>query len=62
MKSNSPLQPLLRKGDPLGRAQMIWVKEIPERWGVKPEVTILDPGPILCKEIVTRPENSWFTE
>jgi hypothetical protein len=40
----------------------LWVKEIPERWGLKPEFTIVDPGPILCKEIVTRPENSWVTD
>ncbi len=40
----------------------LWVNKIPERWGLKPEVTIVDPGPILCKETVTRPENSWVTE
>ena len=40
----------------------LWVKEIPQRWGLKPELTILDPGPILCKETVTQPENSWVTE
>ena len=28
----------------------LWVKEIPERWGLKPEITVVDPGPILCKE------------
>ena len=39
----------------------LWVKEIPGRWGVKPEVTILDPGPILYKETVTEAENSWVT-
>lgn len=40
----------------------LWVKEIPGRWGVRPEVTIVDPGPILCKEPVTRPEDSWVTK
>lgn len=40
----------------------LWVKEIPGRWGVKPETTIVDPGPILCKETVISPEDSWVTE
>lgn len=40
----------------------LWVKEIPGRWGVKPETTIVDPGPILCKETVISPGDSWITE
>ena len=39
----------------------LWVKEIPGRWGVKPEFTIVDPGPILCNHTVTSPEDSWVT-
>lgn len=39
----------------------LWVKEIPARWGVKPEATVVDPGPILCKQAVTRPEDSWLS-
>jgi hypothetical protein len=41
----------------------LWVREIPERWGLKPNVvTILDPGPILYKKIIDTPQNSWISE
>ena len=40
----------------------LWVNKVPEKYGAVPEVTIVDPGPILCKEVVTAVENSWMTE
>lgn len=40
----------------------LWLKEIPGRWGVKPEYTIVDLGPVLYKEIITEPENSWLSD
>ena len=40
----------------------LWVEDIPKRWGLKPEVTILDPGPVLSKKIITEPEDSWLAE
>jgi hypothetical protein len=40
----------------------LWVEEIPNRWGIKPEITIVDPGPVLSKETITEPEGSWLTE
>ncbi len=33
-----------------------WLNKVPEKYGYKPaEVSILDVGPILCREAVTRP-------
>jgi len=40
----------------------LWLNKIPARYGVKPEVTILDPGPIIAMKTVTSGENSWITE
>ena len=43
-------------------ASDFWVNKVPEKFGAVPEVTIVEPGPILCKEVVTEAENSWLTE
>jgi len=40
----------------------LWLNKIPEKYNAKPEVTILDPGPILCKKAITDAKNSWMTE
>jgi hypothetical protein len=40
----------------------LWVNIVPEKYGCRPEVTILEPGPIICKETVTQAQNSWLTE
>jgi len=40
----------------------LWVKTVPEKYGCKPEITILEPGPIICKKAVTDAKNSWMTE
>ena len=39
----------------------LWLKKIPERYNCKPEVTILEPGPIISKEVVTEAGNSWIS-
>jgi hypothetical protein len=40
----------------------LWLKKVPEKWGYKPEIIqILDLGPILYKQSVTKGENSWLT-
>jgi hypothetical protein len=38
-----------------------WQKLVPEKYGCKPSWTILEPGPILAKKIITAAENSWIT-
>lgn len=38
-----------------------WVNDVPKRFG-KPEITILEPGPILYKKAVTKGEDSWLEE
>lgn len=43
-------------------ASNLWKRNIPEKYGCIPEATIVDPGPILCKEIITQAENSWLSE
>jgi len=43
-------------------ASDLWVNKVPEKYGAVPEVTIVDPGPILCKSVVTEAENSWLTD
>jgi len=40
----------------------LWMNKVPEKYGSRPEVTILDPGPMIIKKLVTAPENSWMTE
>ncbi len=40
----------------------LWLNKIPARWGGKPEVTILEPGPIIAKKTITQPGPSWLTE
>jgi hypothetical protein len=41
----------------------LWLKEIPGRWGLSPEVVrVLDPGPILYKETIVQSQNSWLSE
>jgi hypothetical protein len=40
----------------------LWVNKIPEKYGCKPEVTLLDPGPIIAKETLTKAENSWLSD
>ena len=39
----------------------LWVNKIPAKFGCKPEVTILDPGPIIAKEQVSAAKDSWLT-
>jgi len=43
-------------------ASDLWVNKVPEKYGSKAEITIVDPGPILCKEITTNAGDSWVTE
>ena len=40
----------------------LWVNKVPEKYNCKPEITILEPGPIICKKTVTAAESSWMTE
>ena len=41
----------------------LWTKEIPGRWGVQPsQVSVLDPGPVLCKKTITEPHDSWISD
>lgn len=40
----------------------LWVNQIPKRYNTKPEITIVDPGPILYKKVVTDAVGSWVTE
>jgi hypothetical protein len=40
----------------------LWVNKIPAKYGCKPEVTILEPGPIIAKRTITKPELSWMSE
>lgn len=39
-----------------------WTKMVPERWGCKAEIMIVDPGPILYKSAVTEAKDSWITK
>lgn len=39
-----------------------YTKKVPERWGCKPEIMIVDPGPILYKSAVTESADSWLTK
>ena len=34
-------------------ASDLWTKKIPEKYGTTPEITIVEPGPILCKGVIT---------
>jgi hypothetical protein len=38
----------------------LWVNKVPEKYNAKPEITILEPGPILCKKVVTEAGDSWI--
>ena len=38
-----------------------WIIKVPAKYGVKPEFSILEPGPIMCKKTITNAENSWIT-
>lgn len=40
----------------------LWVNKVPAKYGCKAEITIVEPGPILYKETVTKVENSWMTD
>ena len=40
----------------------LWLKVIPEKYECKPEVTILEPGPIISKKTITRAEGSWMSD
>lgn len=40
----------------------LWVNKVPKKYGTNPEVTIIEPGPILCKQVITDAEDSWMTE
>lgn len=41
----------------------LWLNKVPAKYGCKPEfIAILDPGPILFKEIVTNAETSWISK
>ena len=40
----------------------LWVNKVPEKYGCKPEVTILEPGPIISKKEVSAAKGSWLTE
>jgi len=39
----------------------IWVKIVPEKYGCKPEVTVLEPGPIIAKKLITSAQGSWLS-
>ena len=43
-------------------ASDLWVNKVPQKYNAKAETTIVDPGPILCKEAITDVENSWVTK
>lgn len=40
----------------------LWMKIIPAKFGSKPEVTILDLGPIISKKEVHAAKGSWITK
>ena len=40
----------------------LWMNKVPEKYGCKPQVTILEPGPIISKGTITRAAKSWMTE
>lgn len=40
----------------------LWINKVPEKYGCSPEVTILDPGPIISKGQVSKAQGSWLTE
>jgi hypothetical protein len=35
----------------------LWVNKIPQKYNCKPEVTFLEPGPVIAKGVVTKAEN-----
>jgi len=37
----------------------LWVNKVPAKWGVKPEVTVLDVGAVLAKQIASESRKSW---
>ena len=40
----------------------LWVNKIPAKWGLKPEVTVVEVGAVLTKAAVTEAERSWETK
>jgi len=39
----------------------LWVNKIPEKYNCKPQVTILDVGPVIAKKTVVKADNSWMS-
>lgn len=39
----------------------LWVNKVPEKYGFTPQVTILEPGPIICKKAIGTAKNSWLS-
>ena len=39
----------------------LWVNKIPAKYNCKPQVTILDVGPVIAKKTFVKPENSWMS-
>ncbi len=37
----------------------LWMNKVPAKWGVKPEVTVLEVGAVMARGAVTEGERSW---
>ena len=40
----------------------LWTKEIPGRWGVTPEYTVLDLCAVVSKSLITDGQDSWMAD
>jgi hypothetical protein len=39
----------------------IWRKVVPEKYGCTPTWTVVEPGPIISKKMITEGKNSWVS-
>jgi hypothetical protein len=40
----------------------LWLNKVPAKYGCTPEMTILEPGPILSKKTITEGQGSWESD
>jgi len=43
-------------------ASDLWLNKVPAKYGCKPEATVLELGPILCKKLITEGQDSWMAD
>ncbi|MCK4817728.1 hypothetical protein KA005_18305 [bacterium] len=43
-------------------ASDIWQKVVPEKYGCVPTWTVVEPGPILAKKVITIAKDSWMSD